>query len=239
MIQFFTEHKRKLTVASIAALVILFFIYLYAFSRPGVWHGDAFLYRQKDGSFRGHDVFAEYEMHIMQEESFKTKIDFKVNDTLKSYKLLYSPIANSSYWNLEIFENGTSVFKGKTISSDPVMLMDENEKLDIHFSVSTTSDFFETPTTEELFPTNAKLASWTFGGIPEVRGNLVMLIMIFVFSLFLGLDLAFPLLFFYLEHGLDVTGGEPSDFFLAAQKAGRFFLAIGILICIVLSFTTH
>jgi len=239
MMQFFTEHKRKLTVAAVAVIVILFFIYLYTFSRPGVWHGDTFLYRQKDGSFCGSDVFAEYEMHIMQEENFNTKIDFRVNDTLKSYKLSYSPIANSPYWNLEIFENGTSVFKRKTISNDPVMLMDENEKLDIHFSVSTTSDFFETPTTEELFPTNAKLANWTFGGRHEVRGNLVMLIMIFVFALFLTLDLAFPRLFFLLEHGLDVTGGEPSDYFLFGQKIGRILLAIGILVCIVLSFTTH
>ena len=239
MTQFFTEHKRKLTVAIVAVIAVLFFIYLYAFSRPGVWHEDTFLYRQKDGSFRGSDVFAEYEMHIVQEEGFNTEIDFKVNDTLKSYKLSYSPIANSSYWNLEIFENGTSVFKGKTISNDPVMLMDENEKLDIYFSVGTTSDFFETPTTEELFPTNAKLANWTFGGIPEVRGNLTMLIMIFVFSLILGLDLAFPQLFFNLEHGLDVTGGEPSDFFLIGQKIGRFFLAIAIPVCVILSFIIH
>ena len=237
MMQFFTEHKRK--VAIIAAIVLLFFVYLHFFSLRGVWHGDTFLYLQKDGSFRGSDVFADYEMHIVQEEGFNTKIDFKVNDTLKSYKLSYSPIANSSYWNLEIFENGTSIFKGKTISNDPVMLMDENEKLDIHFSVSTTSDFFETPTTEELFPTNAKLANWTFGGIPEVRGNLIMLILIFIFALFLTLDLAFPLLFFYLEHGLDVTGGEPSDYFLVGQKVGRFFLVIAILVCVVLSFTTH
>ncbi len=239
MTHFFTENKRKLTIAAVAALVILFFIYLYAFSRPGVWHGDTFLYRQKDGSFRGNDVFADYEMHIVQEEGFNTKIDFKVNDTFKSYKLSYSPITNSPYWNIEIFENGTSVFKGKTISNDPVMLMDENGKLDIHFSVSTTSDFFESPATEELFPTNAKLANWTFGGIREVRGNLVMLIMIFVFALFLGLDLAFPNLFFYLEHGLDVTGGEPSDFFLASQKVGRIILVIAILVCVILSFTTH
>lgn len=238
MTQFSTEHKRKLTVAAVAVMVILFLVYLYAFSRPGVWHGDAFLYRQKDGTFRGSDVFAEYELQLTRENT-STQIRFSVNDTVNSYNILHTPIAYSRYWNIEIIENGTSVFKGETISTDPVMLMDENKKLDMHFSASTTSDFFETPDISELFPTHAKLTSWAVNGTSEIRGNLLMLILIFVFSLFLALDLAFPRLFFFLEHGLAVTGGEPSDFFLLGQKAGRFFLAIGIVICIILSFTIH
>jgi len=238
MAHFFAEHKKKLTIAAVAVMIILFFIYLYAFSRPGVWHGDAFLYLQDDGSFRGNDVFAEYEMQLTRGET-SSQILFKVNDTVNSYNVLHTPITNSRYWNIEIIENGASVFKGETISTDPVMLMDENEKLDIHFSVSTGHDFFDVPTTDELFPTNAQLVNWIIDGTHEIRGNLVMLIMIFIFTLFLTLDLAFPRLFFYLEHGLDVIGGEPSDFFLFGQKIGRVLFAIGILVCVVLSFTTH
>jgi len=239
---FFSEHKKKLTIAGVLAVVILFFFYLYAFSRPGEWHNDAFLYRLEDGlskTFRGSDAFADYEMHITREEGFTTQISFKVNDTVKSYKLLYSPISSSPNWNIEIVESGALVFKGETISIDPVMLMDENKKLDMHFSVSTTSDFFEMPTTDELFPTNAKLVDWTINGTHGIRGNTTLLIMMFILSLFLALDLAFPRLFFFLEHGLDVTGGEPSDFFLFGQKVGRILLLIGILVCVVLSLTTH
>lgn len=238
MTHFFTGHKRKLSVVIAVAMAILFFIYLYAFSRPGVWHENTFLYHQKDGAFRGSDVFAEYELQLTR-ESAATQISFRVNDTVNSYSVLYTPIVNSRYWNIEIIENGISVFRGKTISTDPLMLIDENENLDIHISASTTSDFFEVPTTDELFPTNAKLASWAINGTHGIRGNLVMLILIFVFTLFLALDIAFPRLFFFLEHGLDVTGGEPSEFFLFCQKAGRVFLAIGIIICVILSFTTH
>ena len=238
MTQFFTEHKRKLTIALVAVMVILFFFYLYAFSRPGVWHGNAFLYRQKDGSFRGSDLFADYEMTITR-DGWTTEILFRVNDTANLYNISYSPIANTTDWNVEIIENGAPSFKGRTYSMDPFILMDENEKLDINFSVSTTSDFWKTPSEDELFPTNAKLADWAINGIHGVRGNAFMLIMIFVFALFLGLDLAFPRLFFNLKHGLAVTGGEPSDFFLASQKVGRFFLAIAILVCVILSFTTH
>lgn len=238
MTRFEDRRKKILTIAAVTALVILFFIYLYAVSRPGVWHGDAFLYRQKDGSWRGSDAFANYEMQITY--GFEcTQIRFAVNDTVNDYNVFHTPIHNTPQWDIEITENGASVFKGKTVSTSPVMLLDENENLDIHFSVSTTSDFFEVPTTEELFPTYSKLTAWSFGESYSVRGNLVMLIMIFIFALFLGLDLAFPLLFFSLKHGLDVTGGEPSYYFLTQQKIGRVILVIAIVVCVILTFTMH
>lgn len=233
-----TKHRKKLTIAVISVMVVLFFIYLYAFSLPGEWHGDAFLYRQEDGSFRGNDVFADYEMLITR-DGFSSQIRFTVNDTVRIYDISYSAIANSYNWIIEINEGSNSVFKGRTISLDPIMLMDENENIDMNISASSTADFYKTPSEDELFPTNTRLVDWAINGTHDVRGNTLFLILIFVFALFLGLDLAFPHLFFYLEHGLDVTGGEPSDFFLMSQKAGRFLLAIAILVCVVLSFVIH
>lgn len=53
----------------------------------------------------------------------------------------------------------------------------------------------------------------------ESRGSWGLYFMVLVFTLFVALDAAFPMTMFYLQHCCDVRDPEPSDFYLACQKA--------------------
>ena len=66
---------------------------------PGLWHGDAFLYKQGDGTFSGLDIYAEYNMTVKPAD-YGTDIDFSVNGNTKHYQIKYD---NSNYEkNVEI-----------------------------------------------------------------------------------------------------------------------------------------
>lgn len=74
---------------------------------------------------------------------------------------------------------------------------------------------------------------------PDVRGNLTMLVYIVFALVFLILDIVFPNLFFDLKYRFAVEGGGPSDMYRSGQKFGRVLLVISIIVCIIMSFTTH
>ena len=54
----------------------------------------------------------------------------------------------------------------------------------------------------------------------ESRGSWGMYVFMLVCTVFAALDAAFPMTMFYLQHCCDVRDPEPSDFYLACQKAG-------------------
>ena len=85
MAHFFSTHKKLCIIVGVILAVLLLALYLYAAFLPGVWHRDAFLYLQKDGSFTGSDLYAEYKMSIDAKEN-GAEIDFSVNDITKNYK---------------------------------------------------------------------------------------------------------------------------------------------------------
>ena len=53
------------------------------------------------------------------------------------------------------------------------------------------------------------------------------------------LDLRFPLLFWNLRHGLEVYGGEPTDWYYSMQRVGRITDIVGIFVLAALSFALH
>ena len=58
-------------------------------------------------------------------------------------------------------------------------------------------------------------------------------------ALLLFLDLRFPLLFWNLRHGLEVSGGEPTDWYYSMQRVGRITDIVGIFVLAALSFALH
>lgn len=232
MTHIFSEHKKLCTIVGIILAVSLLALYLYALFLPGVWHRGTFLYQQKDGSFVGSDLYAEYTMSIAAAEH-GTNIDFSVNDTTKHYQIIFS----SNDMRTEILENGVCVFQGRAVGvGDGHILMDDNDEA---------ADMVEvivggvTPSTEELFPNYTRLFSLAVAEKYDIRGNAAMLFLILLFAVLLFLDIKFPNLFWILEHRLDVDGGEPSDWYRFGQSVSRVILAIGIVVCVVLTFTTH
>ena len=77
MVEFICKHKKPCIIGGIVLSVVLLALYLRAMFLPGLWHGDAFLYKQDDGSFAGSDIYAEYKMNIKPSD-YGTDIEDKL-----------------------------------------------------------------------------------------------------------------------------------------------------------------
>ncbi|MBP3361324.1 MAG: hypothetical protein J6N52_10750 [Clostridia bacterium] len=220
--------KRNIIIICCVLGIAGFAAYIYAMLLPGLWYGDAFLYRQKDGSFAGSDYYADYLMK-MSTEAEDTEILFSVNNKENKY------IINDNVQDeVKIYKNNELIFSGQSVQlGDEYMLRDSSGDMDFDISVRAGN---EPPKESELYPSNNQLYKWTLGK-KEFRGNFYMLFLIIIFAAFLFLDIRFPMLFYYIRHGLYVDGGEPSDWYRFGQKTGRFVLGAGIIVCMILSFT--
>lgn len=63
----------------------------------------------------------------------------------------------------------------------------------------------------------------------ESRGSWALYFLMLFCTFFVALDAAFPMTVFYLQHCCDVRDPEPSDFYLACQKAGWVVLPLLLL----------
>ena len=230
MAKLFEKYKKQCIILGIIILVIVFVIYLMAMLQPGFWHGDAFLYKMDDGSFKGSDMYAEYKM-IISEENYGADIDFYVNDKLNHYKIQYS--GNDFQKDVKITENDNTIFEGTAFCSDNNWILHQNNIEPVGDYKVYTGNYV--PTEEELFPGYTRLYNWAIAKKTDIRGNAYMLIFIFILAFSLFLDIKF----WMLEHRLDVYGGEPSDWYLFSQKIGRWILAIAIFVFMILTFTMH
>lgn len=230
----FTQHKKACITIGIILAVGLFALYLYALFLPGVWHGDAFLYQQDDGSFIGSDLYADYKMRI-EHTNDGTDISFSVNDTVKKYDVIYD--LEDKTQSVKVLENGNEIFNGTAVGEkDNYILIDEKNSSSDMISVRVGN---KAPSEEELFPGYTKLYNLSVAEKYNTRGNPYMLFLILLFAAILFLDIKFPDLFWILEHRLEVDGGEPSDWYRFGQKVGYVLIPIGILVCIILTFTIH
>lgn len=226
MLQFLKDHKKFSVISGAVLTVLLLAVYLYLLLLPGYWHGDAFLYQQKDGSFSGFDTYADYAMSI-DAGSGDPEITFSVNDVTKQYQFVHR--TDSA---VQLYENGTLIFQGTVQYADGnYWLVSEHKQNKITFTDTT-------PTADALFPSY----SWLYNcavGRTEIRGAPVMLIWIFIVAVLLALDIKFPDLFFHLRYSLAVDGGEPTEWYRFSQKISRGFLAAFILGCVIASFIIH
>lgn len=226
------KYKKQLIIIGIVLALAVFIVYLWALFQPGLWYGDAFLYRQKDGSFKGDDMYAEYKMTV-KSAGYGKDIEFSVNDKVKNYQIKYNGV--DLHEDVEVIEGGSIIFRGKAFpAGDGWILLDNEHGSSEKIVVHTRNDV---PTEEELFPGYAKLYNWAVSDKTDTRGKPYMLFLMIVLGVILFLDIKFPNLFWILEHRLHVDGGEPSDWYLFGQKIGRVVMAILILVCMVMTFT--
>ncbi len=234
MIGIIAKHKKLCIAVGIVLTVALLVIYLIAMFLPGLWHGDAFLYKQEDGYFVGSDIYADYTMNIKSAD-YGTNIDFSVNDKTNHYQVKYDK--DNLNRNVEVLENGTVICKGQAVGKENAWyVVDDDTGSSDMFSVRVGN---EIPTEEELFPNYTKLYNWSVNEKYDTRGEPWMLFIIALLSIILFLDIKFPNLFWILEHRLEVDGGEPSDWYRFGQKVGYVLISIGILVCVILTFTIH
>ncbi|MBQ3038311.1 MAG: hypothetical protein IJD30_03940 [Clostridia bacterium] len=229
-----SRYKKQCSFIGIALAVVLFAVYLHALFQQGLWHRDAFLYKQDNGSYIGSDMLADYKMSIEQTDD-GTDILFSVNDETKHYNIIYD-LENMAQ-KVKVLENNELIFEGNAHRmGEEYILMDDDFNMADEIVIYVDGQ----PLNEKnLFPGYTKLYNWAVSNEHDIRGNPAMLIIILISVVILLLDIKCPDLFWLLEHGLDVDGGEPSDWYRFGQKAGRIITIAVIIICIITTFTTR
>ena len=91
----------------------------------------------------------------------------------------------------------------------------------------------------DLWPSCNWLYNVAVGGRRETRGSMAFLLPIGALAVLLVLDVRFPLLFWNLRHGLEVYGGEPTDWYYAMQRGSRIASIIGVFVLAAMSFAVH
>ena len=230
---FYEKHKKICLVAAGIFSFILISFYLYAVFQPGYWYFDAFLCKQKDGSFAGSDSYGSYQMEIKRADDSATII-FSVDDLTKEYLITGTATGENVY----IYEDEDLVFHGYSLKIDgsQYMLMGY-DNYDTNNIISFASNIKPAP--EELLPSYSFLYACAKSDTTDTHGEPTALILICIFIAVLVLDIKFPDLFFTLRYRHYVVGGEPSDWYRDSQKVGRVILVVAIFVFVILTFQPH
>ena len=222
--------QRVLYALHILYGVVLIALYLCAASRPGVWLRDAFLYQKADGSFAGRDSYGIYALTVTAADN-ETQAVFAMNGETIQYR-----IVTASPTEIQIYQDDRKIFAGQAIGeADDALLWAENGQLADEINVIVNGEY----QTKDLLPTCQWLYNVAVGGQMETRGNLWFLIPMGLLALVLFLDIKFPRLFWNLNHGLAVQGGEPSTWYCTMQKVSRALMEVGIPLLALISFWQH
>ena len=224
-----TSSKMCVGAAALAVAVLLA-VYLWAALRPGVWLRNAFLYQQVDGSFSGRDSYGRYVLDITSAPG-ETDVQFCLDDVPTRYRICTE---NSSH--VEIYREEQLLFSGgaQGEAGDALLWKDSGGLAD-DIRVVVNGEY----TQEDLQPSCQWLYNVAVGGRRETRGDVSFLIPMALLAILLVLDVKWPWLFWTLRHGLEVSGGEPSEWYFTCQKIGRAAMALGIVLLAVASFAVH
>ena len=228
-----TSSKMRVGAAGLAVAVLLA-VYLWAALRPGVWLRNAFLYQQADGSFSGRDPYGRYALDITSARG-ETDVQFYLDDVPMRYRICTEAAAGSSP-AVKIYREELLLFSGSAVGEPGnAVLWNKNGGLADDIRVVVNGEY----TQEDLQPSCQWLYNVAVGGRRETRGDVSFLIPMALLAVLLVLDVKWPRLFWTLRHGLEVSGGEPSEWYFTCQKIGRAAMALGIVLLAFASFAVH
>ncbi len=224
-----TSSKMRVGAAALAVVVLLA-VYLWAALRPGVWLRNAFLYQQADGSFSGRDSYGRYALDITSAPG-ETDVQFWLDDVPTRYRICTE---NGSH--VEIYREEQLLFSGGAQGeAGDALLWKNSGGLADDIRVVVNGEY----TQEDLQPSCQWLYNVAVGGRRETRGDVSFLVPMAMLAVLLVLDVKWPRLFWQLRHGLEVSGGEPSEWYFTCQKMGRAAMALGIVLLAFASFAVH
>ena len=224
-----TSSKMCVGAAALAVAVLLA-VYLWAALRPGVWLRNAFLYQQADGSFSGRDSYGRYALDITSAPG-ETDVQFWLDDVPTRYRICTE---NGSH--VEIYREEQLLFSGGAQGeAGDALLWKNSGGLADDIRVVVNGEY----TQEDLQPSCQWLYNVAVGGRRETRGDVSFLVPMAMLAVLLVLDVKWPRLFWQLRHGLEVSGGEPSEWYFTCQKMGRAAMALGIVLLAFASFAVH
>ena len=226
-------YKKQCIIAIAALAAVLIPLYLYFMFQTGIWYQDAFLVKQRDGSFQGKKDGIHYVLHVTPTQN-GAQIDFSVNGQSRQYEVVKTELDGIPA--AEFYENGEQVIEGKVMNPESnYYLVINNEEdiidgMDLHISTG------EEPDPEEYLPKYGTQYSWTVMCLEDSydrRGEPMFLFFAALFGIPLFLDIRYPDLFFELRYRRYVDGDcEPSEYYRFWQVIGRVVLAIVVIMCL-------
>lgn len=229
--QWMIRRKKPLLAAGGLLAALLLALYCEALFRPGYWYDGIFLARQQSGVFSGQSDRAACTLQMEKTES-EAMLSFTLNGETRNYRVLFGSDGASA----QIYENGTLAFSGQAIPmGDWYLLTDENGDFD-PVEVWGGGGMTEPP---PEFPSYEQLYTWAASDRCEPFGEPVFLLPLVLLAVCLAVDIRFPNFFFLMRYGLEVDGGEPSDWYRAGQKFSRVVLVLAMLYCMGASLFSH
>ena len=138
---------------------------------------------------------------------------------------------------VKIEQDGVVIFTGTALGDpgDAILWREDDGGLADEVNVIVNGEYQRS----DLWPSCNWLYNVAVGGRRETRGSVAFLLPIGALVVLLVLDVRFPLLFWNLRHGLEVYGGEPTDWYYAMQRMSRITSIIGVFVLAAMSFAVH
>ena len=219
------SRMQKILLVILAAMILLFGILnVVSLFRKGVVFDEHLLRIQTETDHTTYcgKVYGDEVSVVVR--SAKAQVEYLVEDRVHDvYTVEYplEPIETQfgSVFGIRILKNDEILFEG---GYDPqqefASWFDQNGEWDpgIYVTYGTSGGGLSAP--EEL--TRGNIMYFLNG--PEIvhRGSFGLYLLMVLMTLLMMLDVAFPLALFRLKHRLDVRDPEPTEFYLAMQKAG-------------------
>ena len=138
---------------------------------------------------------------------------------------------------VKIEQDGVVIFTGTALGDpgDAILWREDDGGLADEVNVIVNGEYQRS----DLWPSCNWLYNVAVGGRREPRGSVAFLLPIGALVVLFVLDVRFPLLFWNLRHGLEVYGGEPTDWYYAMQRVSRITSIIGVFVLAAMSFAVH
>ena len=216
MSEFMIRHKVLLLLLS----VIFSAFYLFAALYPGYWYHDAFLYKQKDGSFAGSGSHGQYALYIDG-----STITMSINGVTHTYEV------QKSDDTVRILKDGEEIFFG--IDRDGHLW---NADGSIASGTSSVFSANAAYTTEELFPNTGGIYGLSKPQAADTRGNAWTLALAWLLAGVLIVDVLFPDVWFRIRFWGLVEDGHPGERYRMGQYFSRILYPIFIVFVLFMGF---
>lgn len=230
---------QKIVLLILAAMAVLFGVLTaVSHARRGAYFEDALLRpsspAQNVTAYTGKVYGTQVDITVTRESDTRATVEFLIEGVLDDVCVVDYPLApirterGTRVDGIRITKNGELLFEGGYDPEDfhgwykPDGTWAEGGAVTIRGGISSDPWYgFEI--------TRCTALRFARGPELEARGSWGLYFMMLVFTLFVALDVAFPMTMFYLQHCCDVRDPEPSDFYLACQKAGWVVLPLCLL----------
>lgn len=220
---------QKIVLLILAAMAVLFAV-LTAVSRSqkGAYFEETLLRPSYPAGnvtvYAGKAHGTPVDITVTRDSETRTAVEFLIEGVLDDVCVVEYPLApirtEDGYTvdGVRITKNGKLLFEGGYSAAEiygwysPEGVHDMDGFVTVRAGTQDPWNGFEVDKNAALrFALGPELESW---------GSWGLYFLLLVFTLFVALDAAFPRTVFYLQHCCDVRDPEPSDFYLACQKAG-------------------